>query len=337
MRTLRTSNLRAKTAIATISSSFVLAACGGGGAAADPAAAMREGLESLSNGNYRYTLQIDPGSNTDLAMAGVVGLGGRMDNGKVEMAISAMNTELATMRFIDSDMFLSVDVGTIAALAGGGFSEADIQGLVQSGVLPGEIVPAVTALLDGDFVKFDGASLTEDDSAGGLNDMLTSAFADTELTPEQAQEFVDKLMAEFSGDNLVDTYMTVTETAGADGERVLNGSLKLQALATKVLEIADSVEPVEDKADAEADIAQLPEEVPGLSMTLDGENVTELTLDIEQLAASMPDTDPSEVAGVAITLVFTDHGNAGSVDAVSDAVVIDAAMLERLSSLAGGF
>lgn len=341
---MRTTTRARVTAVAT--ATVLLAACGGG--EQDPDAALQSAFEELAGSSFAFAASLDPAEGADpqmAATASAVAVTGVVSDGDVEGSVRALGTNLLTARVVDDTAYLRVDVPSISALAGGGFTPEDIELLL--GDVPADARPAVEAIAEGRFVELPSDALGDAvEGAGGqgvvegfVQGFVEGAVEDGEIDPEAAEEAARRLVEEFSDvEQVIERYLVVTEAGSADEQRELDVQLAVHVLGERLIELGQELDPdVTDERVAEfrAELTtELPELVPLGTVEITDGVLSRVRLDLQALVAAM-DAGAATDVPFALVVDIDDVGDVDPVEAPQDAVELPASLLDQLGEQAG--
>ncbi len=314
---------------------LILTACGGGGggAASDPLSTLMQALERTRTDGAEYTASLESdGSDPALAMAGAVALTGAIHGDNMDINVRALGSNLLAVRVIDGEGYLRIDASAIAALTGESISGEDIQGMIAAGAVPPQAAEALTAVFEGRFLKLPSAdALVEGDETGFVDSFIASATDSGDLTEEQARKLASDLQAEFSQDGAIEKYVTVAELAGAEGSTDFSVTLQIRAIMQRVLDVVQDIEPMDadELAEAQADIADAPETLKVMTVTVVDGYIELVAMDLADIGAQL---DAGEDApGVTLKIEFESFGSAPAIEVPTNFVELDPELLGLLS------
>lgn len=320
---------------AAVALSLVLLTACGGGAPSDPQQALVDALERTGDTSFAFALTADvqdgssdPGATQGMAVLRSARLSGAHNDGAVSLTIQAMGFEFAELRILaDESLFVRLNTQAIADLSGGMADPQQLLGMLPPG-MPAEIRTFAEAALRGEWVGIEGAFEPPADAA-----MLPG---DAPLSSQEAQALVDGLRERVGNlTRFVEDFASVSEVAAGDeSARRFAVALDVEALvraAAEVFEEATGEPPPPDEV--EQTIAELPETVTGIEVTVADRLVTAVTVNLVELfgAADEPASLPEAAV---LTLELSEHGAAPAVERPEGAVTVTA---ERLQELFAGF
>lgn len=324
---------------------LVLAACGDGG---DPSEELADAFQNTFDGSFAYEFTVDAdadalaelGEGAGQAAGFLSGFSaaGTVDEDAASFAVTLLNQQIFQLRTIGQEAFY-IQLGLndfLAAFGGGGFDPQDelVPALDALG-LGEEVKGAVIEAFNGSWVGVEGELDTEELSAllGG----------ETEPVDEEAQQRFREVFGE-DVPGFFERFVVVEEEESEDDVTSYSVLLQVHELFRAVADVNAELG-VDDAAglgDLEADLADLPETVPGTVITAD-DHVELITFD---LAAAMADPDADgeaeAVGSVELRFEITDHDDVEPVEAPEDATVLTAEQfadaLAKLAELTtGGF
>jgi hypothetical protein len=308
--------------------SLVLAACGG--EPATPQERLAEAFESSFSDGFSFTVALDADSDA-LASLGAdagpaasilngLGLSGSMDeDGNLVLRVSVLGSDVFEARGIgEEESYFRLDVADLVALAGGDI--AALQGqlgpaLDGFGLAP-EIIAAVDAGLSGEWVGIEGQ----------LDPAAISGLSGASELPDE-EEAEAAVRARFGEDvpAFFERFLVVGEESTGEGESVSTFavSLKLRELIQAAAQLNADLETGQDLGDLEADLAELPELVPG-TIQLTDDVVTSLRFDV---AETIREAGGTLDGAFEVVVGFSEHGEVPEVEAPDASVVVDAEVL----------
>lgn len=315
---------------------LVAAAC----SESDPQQRLEDAFGRTFDDSFAYQLTVEAdeealrGLGADSAQAGAVlqglAVGGRRDGDALELRVGFGGFDLLQLRSLgDEELYLKMALDQLGAFLGGGRGfDPDttvVPPLQQAGVSE-EVIAAVRAAFNGQWVGIQGPIDSE-----RLQEELG---ATPTATPTGQDEAVREALCE-DLEGFAECYLQVQEVTEEDGRTVFEVRLELRELARALAEAAPTGEQVED---LDADLADLPEQVPATVIVQDGV-VTRLTLDVAEAMRS----GGSETQGsIEVRVDLSEHGEVEPIEAPDGAVSItgdqlaDAmASLSELMSIAG--
>lgn len=319
--------------------SLVLAACGG--EPQDPQAALADAIDETFDGSFAYELTIDAdpgaldalGEDAGQAAAFLTGfrLYGEVDGETTSANVEALGTDLLQLLVLGEEAFY-VRLGVqdlLGLMGGGGFAAEDVVPSLQALGLSTEVQSAVVEGLQGSWVGIEGA--LDPERFAGLLRSDPAAPDD-----EEAEAAVRDA---FGGDlpGFIERYVTVVEEVETEEGRTLTIALQLRDLLRTAAELNTELGMQERPGlgDLEADLADLPETIPGRVVILDGR--------IQDMVFAVADT--MREAGTAIEgdldirFAITEHDDVGPIVAPEGASTLTAEQfqdaLDTLASFAG--
>lgn len=310
---------------------LVLAACG---APSDPGDALSEAFEATFADSlvYELSLEADSGVLTELAedqgqvaaLLGGVSLGGVVDGESASVRIEGLGSTLLELRSLDEGDTLYARLGVrdlLAMAAGGDVDPAALLALSGAADLPEDVREVLTAALEGQWVAIEG----------GLDRAVRDGASEADLSDQEIE--AREIMAELLGGDLsgfLDRYVTVAGEDRGDAIRTIEVTFELREFlrAASELEAADAA--ADAPSDLEAELADLPETIPGVVEIRDG-LVTELRF---SLAEPLREAGAEVSGALDLVLELSDHGEVDPVVAPEGAVSVDADQLgEALGTL----
>ncbi len=303
--TTRTRGLRPLTTLVALLA-LVASACGG--ASADPATRLSSAFEDTFDGSYAYRFAVDAdraaldtlGADAGQAATflGTFGFSGVVDGDdgmSFALGLGTGSPILELRSFGEEAFYVNVGLGDLLSLAGAGaFDPRDeLAPALDALGFDTDVKAAVLDLLDGKWVGVEGQL-----DAERLQSLLgaQAPTADEEEVADAAEEL-------FGGgiDGFFEEYVTVVDVEDTgDGVEQFEVALQLRELLRAAAELnqrvgADEAMPMED---LEADLADLPETIPGTVVVTD-DKVTEIRFD----AAAF---DEGVAGSILLTLSFSD-------------------------------
>jgi hypothetical protein len=325
--------------IALIAALAMLAgACGSD--PADPQARLTSAFEETFDGAFAYDFSIDAdraaldtlgeGAGDAASFLGTFGFSGVVDDDDaVSFALGlGGGAQLIELRsFGDEAFYVNLGLNELLSLAGAGaFDPRDeLAPALDALGFDAEVKAAVLDALDGKWVGVEGALDVE---------RLRSLFgADPDTVDEdEIQAATDELFGE-GLPGFFERFVTVEDAAETDdGAERFDVALQLRQLLRAAGELNSRVgtTTAPDLDDLEADLADLPEQVPGTVVVVD-DHVTEIRFDV----AGTAETDGS----VLLTLVLSDFDEVEPLTRPEDATVLTEEQftdaVERLVGLTG--
>lgn len=337
---------------------LVLAACGGG--ASTPLDALASAFDRTGDTSFSWELTLDldqeslatlsgtdPGAAQGLAMAQSLRVSGVSHGDEASsMAVEAMGFRIVEMRaFGNSDVYVQVNVASLAALAGSQASGDQLLEEFGLGGFEGRAKEIATTVVNGGWVGVTGM---------------------TEEWAEQQKERQKEQMAEVGGvqpdfaeleslmEDLTETYLDdirstfedfTTITQAGEGEVGTRYDVRF-ALHTFLRDVFPRIEQAAAAMDAgdeltqedlEDAIAESPESLGGLSIDVADGLIHRAVFDVGAFLADIPDAQEAGIApGAARVLIsLSAHGEAPALERPADALTITAdeltAVLDEVS------
>jgi hypothetical protein len=298
---------------------LVLAACGGDD---DPSSALADAFERTFSDSLAYELTIDA---DDAALTGMaeddgqvaaivrgLALEGVMDDDAMSLTVRGLGSPLLELRSLDEGdtLFARLGIRDLLALAGGGdFDPAQL--LALSGTeLSAETEAVVLAGLEGRWLAIEG----------GFEEAIDAgASEDTEEAEAAVEELLGGDLAGF-----LERYVTAAGEDRGDEQRTIEVEFQLREFLRAASEVDAEAAGVSTD-DLEADLAELPETVPGLVTLQDG-LVTELRI---ELATPLRDSGAEVDGDLDLVLDLYDHGAVDPVVAPEDPLAVTPEQLEE--------
>lgn len=295
---------RFSTSIATIATTATLglAACGGPGAPANPSDAVAQGLDARLQDGFSFDLSFeltdagrdslvrDSGEDVAQLLEGGLLSGSYQPPDKMAIAIGGDEAWLE-VRTLGEEIYFRIDLAGLQTLTGEDMqipSAVELQAMLGEMGLQGEIAAVAQAAVQGDWVGVTG--LTEEAMQG-----LSEQFGVPMPTPDpQASEDIRAALERaglLDGDELTERYLIVT-----GGEDAYEVEVKARALVTALMDVAGELEQYAEgftSADM-PDTADIPEQIGGVTITLDGNKADLVTLDLVEIASAFDEASVAE-------------------------------------------
>lgn len=301
---------------------LVAAACGG--EPDDPNAALAEAFEATFDDSVAYALSVDAdnGVLTDLAedqgqLAALVGgltLDGVVDEGATSLRVRGLGSTLLELRSLDDGETLYAQLGIqdlLAMAAGGDIDPAQLLAFAAPD-LPEDAREVLEAALGGQWVAIEG----------GVDDAVAGA---AETGTEEAEALLDDLTGGDVG-GFLERYVTVDGEDRGDAVRTIEVAFELREFLRATAALGEGLDggPADaDTGDLEADLAELPERIPGVVTIRDG-LVTELRFGLDE---PMRDAGATVDGRLDLVLVLSDHGAVTPVETPDGALSITSEQL----------
>lgn len=306
----------------------------------DPQQRLEDAFGRTFDGSFAYQLTVEAddealqGLGANSAQAGAVlqglAVAGRKDGEALELRVGFGGFDLLQFRSLgEEELYLKMALDQLGAFLGGGQGfDPDttvVPPLQQAGVSQ-DVIAAVRAAFNGQWVGIQGPIDSE-----RLQGQLGATPTETSTGQDEAVR--EALCEDLEG--FAECYLEVQDMTEEDGRTVFDVRLALRELARALAEAAPTGEQVED---LDADLADLPEQVPATAVVQDGV-VTRLTLDV---AEAMRSAGTETQGTIDLHLDLSEHGDVEPIEAPDGAVSItgdqlaDAmASLSELMSIAG--
>lgn len=308
---------------------LVLPACGGD----DPSDALQSAFERTFDGSFAYELGIEAdqdalgalgeGAGQAASFLAGFGLDGRVDGERSVLRVQALGLDAFELRVLSGEeLYVRLGLRDLAAFAGVPLGRDQVVGALEGLNMPPAVIDAGVALVEDRWVGIKGAFPTE-----RIRDLVG---ADQPEDDAAEQEINQAFGSDIPG--FMDRFVTVSESREQDGQRRFEVALRLRDLLRTAGELNQRFAPATGGSleDLEADLQNLPEEVPGSVDVRDG-LVTNVRFDI---------TGEDAAGAVALDLRLSRHGDVEAVTAPDDATIVPAddlaTGLERLLALTGG-
>jgi hypothetical protein len=274
----------------TTTAALAVTACGGGGAASSPDAALAEGIQARFDDGMAFEVAFDGDMEAALADLGepvpepmLELLGGSLMSGayRADVGMAMAFGDLFEIRAVDEAVYLRVDLEAAAELGGETMDPADPAAVGTT--LPPSLQDAYSALTTGGWVGVTGLSAEAmQDLAGSMGAPAPDQTADEDAV----QQLRDALAEQDMGDaaSFVETYLVVT----GDGP-TYDVTVKARELATALEALSAEVDAAAGTSGASADLpdtGDVPEEISGITATVEGGELTEVRIDGAALAES---------------------------------------------------
>lgn len=323
---------------------LLVAACGDGG---DPSDRLASAFENSFDGEFAYELTVDAdsealaglGEGAGQAAAFLAGFSaaGVVVDDAATFTVTVLNRPIVEIRSIgDDQLYLQAGLNDfLSAFGGGAFDPQDelVPALDQLG-LDEEVKAAVIEAANGGWVGVEGE--VDDERLS-----LLLGAPSGEVDDEEARERFEEVFGE-DVPTFVERFVVVESEETEDDVRLYEVHLQVHELLRAAAELNAElgVENQGALADLEADLADMPETVPGTVITVD-DHVQRITFDLAEAARQRPAEDATAVTGsVEITFTFTEHDDIDPVEAPEEVTTITGEQftdaIERLGQLTGG-
>lgn len=309
-------------ALAVLLAVVALLAAACGGEPDDPGTALAEAFEATFDDAFAYELTVDADSGvlTDLAedqgqvaaLIGGMALDGVVDEGVGSLRIRGLGSTLLELRSLDDGEVLYARLGIqdlLAMAAGGDVDPAQLLAFAAPD-LPEDARQALEAAIGGQWLAIEGGF---DDAVAGTTDTST----------EEARALLDDLTGGDVG-GFIERYVTVDGEDRGDAIRTIEVAFELREFLRATAALGDEVG-VDDAAerDLEADLAELPERIPGVVTIRDGV-VTELRFGLD---GPMREAGASIDGRLDVLIELSDHGAVAPVAAPEGALRVTSEQL----------
>lgn len=313
---------------------LVLAACGG---PSDPGEELAEAFQRTFDDSfaYRFVVDADPtaveglgeGAGQAAAFLSGFAIQGTLDDEAVSVDVQGLGTSLLQVRSIgEEELYLQFGAQNLLAMLGGGFSPEDLLPTLEAAGLDTELQGAVLGALRGDWIGIEGGF-----DAAQLGGMAEGGAEVDEDEAEAAfhEAFGEDIPAFF------ERYVIVRgDPQEEEGVRSFSVDLQLRELLRAASEASEDLGRADTAAleDLEADLAELPETVPG-EVTVDDGLVTSIAF----RAADTIRESGTEIDGdLDLVLDLSQHGSVEELTAPPDATVITSEQLQQIIEQLGG-
>lgn len=311
---------------------LVAAACGDG----DPESRLAEAFEDTFEGEFAYAFTVEAdrnaldalGEGAGQAAAFLSGFGatGVVQEDAASFSVEILGANLLEVRTIgDEAFYLQLGLNDLlAAFGGGAFDPRDeLVPALDALDLSEEVQTTVLDALDGRWVGVEGELDPQRfaELMGG-----EAATEDPEATAERVRELFGEDVPAF-----FERYVIVEEEVEEDDTTRYRVLLQVHELLRAAAELDPDTAGAGALDDLEADLADLPETVPGSVVVNDG-LVTSIRFDIADAAREAGTTVDGSVL---LRLDLSDHGDVPDVEAPEAATVLTAEQFsEALASIA---
>ncbi len=342
--------MRRQAAAALSAFAILGAACGGGGGGT-PSEQLADALADLRGTDFSYavTLDIDndvlsnaaaenPAVGQASLFAGSFSMAGAYKGDDASFRISVMGADAFSMRLIDDGSEAYMQFGVVDLLAGFGMNADDILGEMQAqGALPAGLEGFANAFLSGGWVGFEN---DPEAFEGLVDDAYKAQYGD----PTELQEAFKPIIERFADPAaFIEQYGTVTEADQVDGLDIFEVTINARSLLGDLArDFAAAMESQGDnpafsdlgadlddfEAELEEGLAEVPENIPGLTVGIRDGKVERMTFDLGVAAASMGE---NEIApGAALILVQLDRTEVDDIVAPADSTFFTTEQLIEL-------
>lgn len=313
---------------------LVLAACGG---PSDPGEELAEAFQRTFDDSFAFRFVVDAdasavegigeGAGQAAAFLSGFAIEGTVDDGAVSVDVQGLGTSLLQARSIGEDeLYIQLGVQSLIGMVGGGFAPEDLLPTLEAAGLDAELQGVVLGALRGDWIGIEGGF-----DASQLGDM---AGENSEVDEEQAEE----AFREAFGEDIpafFERYVVVRgEPQDEEGVRNFTVDLQLRELLRAASEASEQLGRADAAAtqDLEADLAELPETVPGEVSVADG-LVTSIAF---RAAETIRESGAAIEGDLDLVLDLSQHGSVEALTAPPDATVITSEQLQQLLEQLGG-
>lgn len=309
---------------------LILAGCGSD----DPADVLQSAFERTVDGSFAYEFGIQAdrdalatlgeGAAQAAAFLSGFGIAGRVDGDRSVVRVRALGMDALEVRVLSpQEIYARLGLGELAAVAGVPLGRDQVVRALEGLDLPATIVEAGVALSEDRWVGVEGEFPTE---------RIRELVAPGQQPDEEAleQQVDEAFGADIGG--FLERFVVVNASGEEDGLRTFTVALRLRDLLRAAARLNQQVTPGAEGSleDLEADLGELPEEVPGTVEVRDGV-VTRVGFDV---------AGDDAAGAVELDLRFTQHEDVEAVTAPGDVTVVPAddlaTALERLLAFTGG-
>lgn len=306
------------------------AACSGD---ADPEDAFADAVAETFDGSYRYEITIEAdrsalgglGDDAPQATALLAGLGieGAVTDDGSSFAVGVLGSPLLEVRTVEAGAFLRLGIEDLLSAFGGGFDpRADLEPALAALGLEPDVQTAILAAIGGAWVGIEGGIDTT---------AIAELFGVTGDGDGTQTELPDALGGDLEG--FVERYIIVSEAAAGGGDDVEEYDVEVQ-LRELLRDGAASGDG--DGAVTDADLAELPETLPGTVTVQDG-LIQAITVDV---AAAARAQGAAGEGALVVRIDLSDHDAVDAIETPSAEVTITSEQLttalERLAGLTVG-
>lgn len=307
---------------------LLLAACGGSG---DPGEELADAFRASFEDSFSYRFVIDAdqsamealgeGAGQAAAFLSGFAIAGSVDDDAMSADVQALGTSLLEVRSIgEEELYVRVGVQELLGMLGGGFVPEDIVPSLEAMGFDEDIQGLVLSALRGEWIGIEGGFDPSQLGVGG---------EDGEVDEEEAEEAVKEAFGE-DLPAFFERFVTVED----DPEQVDDGesftvALQLRELLRAASSVSEDVGASDElpTSDLEADLAELPETVPGEVVVRDGV-VTRITF---RAAETIRESGDVAVEGdLDLVLELSDHGEVPEIAAPADATSVTDEQIQRL-------
>lgn len=313
---------------------LVLAACGG---PSDPGEELAEAFQRTFDDSFAYRFVVDAdatavealgeGAGQAAAFLSGFAIEGTVDDEAVSVDVQGLGTSLLQVRSIGEDeLYVQLGAQNLLAMLGGGFSPEDLLPTLEAAGLDTELQGAVLGALRGEWIGIEGGF-----DASQLGDV---AGGDTEVDEEEAEAAFHEAFGE-DIPAFFERYVVVRgEPQEEEGVRNFTVDLQLRELLRAAAEASEQLGRADTAAtdDLEADLAELPETVPG-EVSVDDGLVTSIAF---RAADTMREAGTDVEGDLNLVLDLSSHGSVEELVAPPDATVITSDQLQQIIERLGG-
>lgn len=298
----------------------------------DPQARLEDAFGRTFDDSFAYQLTVEAdeealqglGANSAQAAAVLQSLAvaGRRAGDALELRVGFGGFDLLQVRSLqEEELYLKMALDQLGAFLGGGQGldpDATVVPPLQQAGVSQEVIEAVRAAFNGQWVGIQGAIDSQQ-----LQDQLGATPTETSTAQDEAVR--EALCEDLEG--FAECYLAVQDVTEEDGRTMFEVRLELRELARALAEAAPTGDQVED---LDADLADLPEQVPATVIVEDGV-VTRLTLDV---AEAMRSGGTETQGSIDVRLELSEHGEVDAIEAPDGAVNITGGQLaDAMASL----
>ena len=322
------------TAVLVVLLAIALAGCGG---PADPGEELAEAFQRTFDDSfaYRFVVDADPsavealgeGAGQAAAFLSGFAIEGTVDDDAVSVDVQGLGTSLLQVRSLGEDeLYVQLGVQNLLGMLGGGVAPEDLLPTLEAAGLDAELQGVVLGALRGDWTGIEG----------GFD---AARFGDpTEGSSEVDDEEAEAAFHDAFGEDIPAFFERYVVVRGEPEEQEDVRSFAVDLQLRELLRAASAASEqlgrgdVAAMDDLEADLAELPETVPGEVSVRDG-LVTSITF---RAADTIRESGTAIEGDLDLVLDISQHGSVEELTAPPDATVITADQLQRLMDQLGG-